>query len=82
MKANIAFLVLVLFIYSCRVSSRRSEIASQIYKWQGKPVTQKKYNRKLNRLISDFVKNSSEEDIRLFSEMKVEYDTVLKKDSL
>ena len=82
MKTNISLLIFLLFYYSCGVSSRKSEISSQEYRWKGKAVSKKKYDRKLNKFIHDFVKNSSEEDLRLFSEMKVEYDTIPKKDSL
>lgn len=80
MKKILLFLVSFFLLNSCSLSSRRAEIASQMYTWKGRSVTKKTYDRKLKKHISNFVKNSSEEDLRLFYEMKIEYDTLPKNE--
>jgi hypothetical protein len=68
-----AFLLIILFT-SC--GSSRFFTKNKTHTWENKLVTEKAYNRKLYRFTHKFVKNSSMEDLKLFSELEVVYDTI------
>jgi hypothetical protein len=68
-----AFLLIILFA-SCESSKFLAK--NKTHTWENKLVTEKAYNRKLYRFTHKFVKNSSMEDLKLFSELEVVYDTI------
>lgn len=67
------FLILVVGVLLTSCSTTKTHI------WQGKKVTEKEYNRNLDELIHSYVKNSSEKDLKLLSELQVVYDTIPSK---
>lgn len=73
-RVLIILTTLFILFQSCTTTKIVAEPKTQV--WQGKPVTQKQYDSLLNSLIHDYVKNSSESDLKLLSEMTVVYDTV------
>ena len=72
MKHLISILVIGLLLTSCSTTKKT-------HVWQGKKVTEKEYNRNLDELIHSYVKNSSEKDLKLLSELQVVYDTIPSK---
>lgn len=66
-------------ITSCSVfDSKNLAHDYTIYRWENKIVTKKKYDKLLNQHINEFVKNSKPEDLELFYNMTVVYDTIPK----
>lgn len=75
---HLTFVLLVLIsVVSCTTTKIHSNAKTHI--WKGVPVTQKEYDFKLDSMIHDYVKNSSESDLKLLSELKVVYDTTTNK---
>ena len=72
MKHLISILVIGLLLTSCSTTKKT-------HVWQGKKVTEKVYNRNIDKIIHNYVKNSSEKEIKLLSELQVVYDTIPNK---
>lgn len=73
----IGLTVLFVLFQSCTTTKKLQEPKTQV--WKGVPVTQKQYDSLLSAVIHDYVKNSSESDLKLLSELKVVYDTIPSK---
>lgn len=72
MKAlKIVSICVIFFFISCNVSKTHT--------WSNKSVTEKKYNRKLNRHTKRFVRRMPDDIKRLFLEVEFIYDTASNK---
>jgi hypothetical protein len=68
MKAlSIVSICVIVLLISCNVSKTHT--------WANKKVTEKKYNRKLNRHTKRFVRKMPDDIKRLFLEVEFVYDT-------
>jgi hypothetical protein len=76
MKNLIKLFVLVLLITSCGTSKIQTK--SQIYFWEGKEVSKRKYDLLLYNYTIDFVNNYPKEDLKTFENFEVVYDTIVK----
>lgn len=67
MIRSLFFIIFILILFSCSVPKD--------YVFENKLVTEKKFKRKMNRYTKQFVKKMTQEELNLFSELKVVYDT-------
>jgi len=67
MKRFFALFVSGLLIFSCS--------GPKEYTFDNKKVTNRKFERKINRYTKEFVKKMTQEELNLFSELQVVYDT-------
>lgn len=74
MKKVFGLIAIVLLTTSCGTTK------SQIYSWEGKQVSKRKYDLLLQNHTTDFVNNYPEkEDLKTFVNLEVVYDTIKKK---
>ena len=71
MYKYLLLLLCLTLITSCR--------SPKSFQYDGRKVTKKVYNRKLNRYTKQFVKRLPEEDKIILSNLEVVYDTIKKK---
>lgn len=67
-------LLFILTLTSCTVSKS--------YTWDNKKVSEKKYNKELKKYTTNYIKNSSTEEIEIFSNMIILYDTSKVKNTI
>lgn len=78
MKRIIGFLMVVLMIISCKIT--KTQTSQQVYKWEGKEVTKKQYDKLLYEYTLSFVNNyPKKDDLKTFINLEVIYDTIGKK---
>lgn len=81
LKFILALFVLIISCSStsCNIFKSKSRVKDYtIYRWENKIVSKKKYDKLLIQHIHEFVKNSKPEDLELFNNMTVIYDTITK----
>lgn len=69
----------MLFILnSCSSKKAKTSINNTVYKWENKIVSKRKSDRLLKRYTEKFIKNSTKEELELFQNLIIVYDTVPK----
>lgn len=75
----VLLVVLAIILFSC--ASHKSIIklkTKQVYKWENKRVSKRKYDKLLYQFTYDFIKNASVEEQEVLKELIVIYDTLPK----
>lgn len=76
--AMIIGMILVVLI-SCSSNKLKTKTTKkQIYKWENKVVSKRKYDKLLYQYTCNFIKNSSKEEQELLKDLIVVYDTLPK----
>lgn len=75
----VILVVLAIILFSC--TSHKSIIKlkkKQVYTWENKRVSKRKYDKLLYQFTYDFIKNASVEEQEVLKELIVVYDTLPK----
>lgn len=75
----VLLVVLAIMLFSC--ASHKSIIklkTKQVYTWENKIVSKRKYDKLLYQFTYDFIKNASVEEQEVLKELIVVYDTLPK----
>lgn len=79
LKVVLHILMLFFIVSSCCSIKSKSPITDDtIYKWGKKIVSKKRSDRLLKRYTEKFIKNSTKEELELFQNLEIVYDTVPK----
>lgn len=80
---KIAVVIGMALVVSISCSSHKLKTKStekQIYKWENKVVSKRKYDKLLYQYTYNFIKNSSKEEQELLKDLIVVYDTLPKNE--
>jgi outer membrane biogenesis lipoprotein LolB len=76
----VLFVMVMLILISCSSKkSNNSTSEKQVYKWENKVVSKRKFDKLLYQFTHDYVKNSTKEEQELLKDLIVVYDTLPKK---
>ena len=77
MKNLLGLLLGVILLTSCSTSKVQKD--GQTYFWEGKEVSKRKYDLLVQNYTIDFVNNyEKKEDLKIFENLEVVYDTIVK----
>lgn len=78
-KLIILGITLVFILISCASSKSKNKLTEkQVYKWENKVVSKRKFDKLLYKYTYDKIVNSLEEEQEVLKELSVVYDTLPK----